>query len=450
LRAPAVVGTIRRMRLSGKINAPYTYLIIVVLLFTVLPVVHRLVDWRVGYSDQSIISVLPLLAMLPAAAIVLYTGRIGRLPKPLLACVWLWFGGFAFALGVGALSGNAVAALYSFVQFILPALFAIWLVTTGLPPETLYTRFANFLLWLSVPLGLYAALQFVAIPPWDAQWMHDAGMTFIGIPEPFQLRPFSTTNGPPQFGDFLVAVIVLNLPRLRQATPLLFAQLALCVGTLALTQVRADWITLALGVLCFIALSPQRLRNFTLIAVVAGVGAILIVNASSLLGSDAAGAALTSRFSTFSDLGNDYSVNERESYFGDTLNEALQQPIGQGLGVTGSAARLSQSGADAPYDDGYIARFVEMGFFGMACYLATVLLGIGIAFKRWLAFTRAGANEDASVAAALVSMQVVLLVLDASIDHHTNFTGLLFWLTLFWAYSWRTAKDVPVDLKAAA
>jgi hypothetical protein len=113
------------MRLSGKINAPYTYLIIVVLLFTVLPVVHRLVDWRVGYSDQSIISVLPLLAMLPAAAIVLYTGRIGRLPKPLLACVWLWFGGFAFALGVGALSGNAVAALYSFVQFILPALLQI-------------------------------------------------------------------------------------------------------------------------------------------------------------------------------------------------------------------------------------------------------------------------------------------------------------------------------------
>jgi hypothetical protein len=44
----------------------------------------------------------------------------------------------------------------------------------------------------------------------------------------------------------------------------------------------------------------------------------------------------------------------------------------------------------------------------------------------------------------------VLLVLDAWIDHHTNFTGLLFWLTRFWAYSWRTAKEVPVDLKAAA
>jgi len=438
------------MRLSGKTNSPCTYLVIVVLLFTVLPVLHRLVDWRVGYSDQSMISTLPLLALLPAAAIVLYTGRIGRLPKPLLVCLWLWFGGFAFALGVGALAGNAVASVYSFVQFILPALFAIWLATSGIPPETLYARLANFLLWLSVPLALYAALQFVAIPPWDAQWMHDAGMTFIGIPEPYQLRPFSTTNGPPQFADFLVAVIVLNLPRLRRPTPILVVQLALCVGTLALTMVRADWITLAVGVLCYIALSPQRLRNFTLIAVIAGVGAVLIVNASSLLGSSAAGAALQSRFSTFNDLGNDYSVNERQSYFGDTLNEALEQPIGQGLGVTGSAARLSQGGADRPYDDGYIARFVEMGFFGMACYLGTVLLGIGIAFKRWIVFTRAGANEDASVVAALVSMQLMLLVLDASIDHHTNFTGLLFWLTLFWAYTWRTAKAVPADLPAAA
>jgi hypothetical protein len=438
------------MRLSGKVNRPYAYLIIVVLLFTVLPVLHRLVDWRVGYSDQSIISTLPLLAILPAAAIVLYTGRIGRLPKPLLACLWLWFGGFAFALGVGALAGNATASLYSFVQFILPALFATWLATTGLPAEALYERFSNFLLWLSVPLALYAALQFVAIPLWDAQWMHDAGMTFIGVPEPYQLRPFSTTNGPPQFADFIVAVIILNLPRLRRPTPMLFVQLALCVGTLALTMVRADWITLAVGVLCYIALSPQRLRNFTLIAVVAGAGVILIANASSLLGSSAAGAALQTRFSTFNDLGNDYSVNERQSYFGETLSDALQQPIGQGLGVTGSAARLSQSGADAPYDDGYIARFVEMGFFGMVCYLGALFLGIGIAFKRWLKFTRAGANEEASVIAALVSMQLVLLVLDASIDHHDNFTGLLFWLTLFWAYSWRPAKEVPENLQAAA
>jgi putative inorganic carbon (hco3(-)) transporter len=440
----------RAMRLAGKIDPPYRYLILVVLLFTVLPVLHRLVDWRTGYSEESIISILPLLAMLPAAAIVLYSGRIGRLPKWLLACLWLWVGGFTFALGVGALAGNVAASAYSFVQFILPALFATYLITTGVPAEELYARFANFLLWLSIPMALYAVLQFVAIPPWDAQWMHDAGMTFIGVPEPYQLRPFSTTNGPPQFADFLVVVVVLNLPRLRRPTPILLGALALCVLTLAITMVRADWITLAVGVLCYVALSPQRIRNLTVIAVVGGVGALLILNASSLLGSSAAGDALQSRFETFTDLGNDYSVNERQSYFGDILTEALQQPVGQGLGVTGAAARLSQSGVDQPYDDGYIARFVEMGFFGMACYLGTLFLGIGIAFKRWLAFARAGATEDASVMAALVSMQLMLLVLDASIDHHDNFTGLLFWLTLFWAYSWRTAAEVSPLLQAAA
>ncbi len=438
------------MQFAGKRDAPYAYLVVVVLLFTVLPVLHRMIDWRIGYSEQSLISALPLIALLPAAAIVLYTGRLGRLPKPLLACVWLWFGGFGFALGVGALAGNAAASVYSFMQFILPALFATWLATTGLKAKVLYTKFANFLLWLSVPLALYGALQFVAIPPWDAQWMHDAGMTFIGIPEPYQLRPFSTTNGPPQFADFLVAVIILNLPRLRASTPLLLGRLALCVGTLVLTMVRADWITLAIGVLCYVALSPQRLRNFTMIAAIGAAGAVLVANASSLLGSSAAGSALQARFSTFTDLGNDDSVNERQSYFGDTLNEALQQPLGQGLGVTGVAARLSQGGADRPYDDGYIARFVEMGFFGMACYLGTLLLGIGIAFRRWLVMTRARAAADASVMAAFVSMQVVLLVLDASIDHHTNFTGLLFWLTVFWAYSWRRSNEANAGLRAAA
>ena len=428
----------------------YGYLLTVVLLFTVLPVLHRLVDWKVGYSERSILSIVPLLAMIPAALYVVYSGRIARLPKPLLVCLWLWIGGFAFAFAVGVVVGNAVASVYTVIEFVLPTLFALWLATTDIPPETLYYRFANFLLWLSVPLSLYAALQFVAIPPWDAAWMRDAHMTFIGIPEPYQLRPFSTTNGPPQFGDFLVAVVVLNLPRLRRVTPLLLAQMALCVGTLALTMVRADWITLAVAVLCYVALSPQRARNLTLVALVGGVGAVLVFNASSLLGSSAAGNALQARFSTFGNLDNDYSVNARQSYFGDTLDNALAQPTGEGLGVTGVAARLSKTGADRPYDDGYIARFVEMGFFGMACYLGTLLVGIVLAFMRWLAFTRAGAVEDAAVMAALVAMQLALVVLDASIDHHTNFTGLLFWLTLIWAYGWRQVPHSVQSLARAA
>ena len=107
-------------------------------------------------------------------------------------------------------------------------------------------------------------------------------------------------------------------------------------------MVRSDWLGGAVGALVYVLLSPQRLRNLTVISGVAIVGFALVSNASALLGNTDAGNSISSRFSTFDNLDGDVSYNEREKYFGAVLVDALAQPFGQGLGVVGTAAKIGR------------------------------------------------------------------------------------------------------------
>lgn len=409
---------------------PLVSVLTVIALWALMPEVRRLVDWKVGFSSISIVSALPLLALAPFAIPFIYGKRLRDVDGRMLVIGWVWFGGFTFALAVAATTGSISAALYTYAQFCLPAFFALWIAALRIPLRVLYERIATFSLWLATPIALYGALQFAAPPAWDEAWMLSAKITSIGVPLPFQLRPFSTLNSPGTFADFLVAVILLNLPRLRAPKPLLLGQFALCLGVLALTMVRSNWIALVIGVVVYVVLSPGRVKNLTILAGVTVIFAVLLANVSALLGSSQAGNDISTRLDTFSNLDSDVSYNERARYWGDPLIAAATQPLGEGLGVMGTAAKLGDGGSTRDFDNGYIARFTEMGYFGTACYAFVLIAGVGLALRRHRQFGRAGDQELASIAAAVAAIQVAWLMLDVSSDHHNQLAGLFYWLSL--------------------
>lgn len=409
---------------------PLLAVLAVIAIWGLMPEVRRLIDWKVGFSSISVISALPLLALAPAAIPLLYGKALRALDGRMLALGWAWLGGFTFSLAVAATTGNITAAVYSYAEFCLPAIFALWVATLDVPIRVLYQRIATFSLWLATPLALYGAFQFAAPPAWDVAWMLSAKITSIGVPLPFQLRPFSTLNSPGIFADFLVAVILLNLPRLRSPKPLMLGQIALCLGVLTVTMVRSNWIALVVGVIVYVVLSPGRAKNLTLLAGVAIVFAILLANVSALLGSAQAGSDLSTRLDTFSNLDSDVSYNERARYWGEPLIAAATQPLGEGLGVIGTAAKLGDSGSTHDFDNGYVARFTEMGYFGTACYVFVLIGGLVLALQRHRKFGRAGMQDLASIAAAVAALQFAWLWLDVSSDHHNQLAGLFFWLSL--------------------
>jgi putative inorganic carbon (hco3(-)) transporter len=417
---------------------PWLPIAIVLIAWALMPGVRRLFDWRAGgFASVNLLSIVPLLALIPALLALTYGGKLRFVNRQLALCAWFWTGGFGLACVVAMVNGGSpFAAVYAFAQFMLPMAFGLWVATLDLSLVELYERTANVLLWLSTPLCIYAALQFVAPPPWDVSWMLHANITSIGQPYPYELRPFSTLNGPGIFADFLDITIAFNLPRLiASRSPLRYAQFALCVAALALTMVRTGWLGLIVAVVTYILLTPNRVRNLATLGVVALVGAIVVVNASTLLGSAQASNSITARFSSLSNLNDDYSFVDRQRYFEGLLADALEQPLGLGLGVTGTAAKLGDSGEVNDFDNGFIARFTEMGYFGMACYLVTLGGMIALALSAWRRFAAQKMPQLSAITAAVVALQVMLLVLDVSSDHHDSLAGIAFWLSVAILYS---------------
>ena len=420
---------------------PWLYAYVVLSLYAIVPGIRRVIDWKSGFSSVSIVSILPLVSLLPAAAILFGWSRgtkIGRVP---LVAGWLWLGAFAYAYAVGLATGNGPSATFTFLNFVLPMCFGVYVSTLNITMEALYERIASYALALSVPIALYAIYQYAVPPPWDLYWIQQTNLVSVGIATPFGFKPFGTLNGPGSYADFIIGVVILNLPRFRFGNFLRTGAIALNIVTLALTLVRTDWISLILALLAFVALSPRKAQNLSAIAVVSIILVVFSANAAALFGNSQVGIDLQNRFGSLTTLETDRSYRDRQEYFGDALSTAASQPTGEGLGVVGVAAKLGAFGATLNFDNGYIARFTEMGYFGTAVYLATIGFVFVCTFRRWRSLSRSGDRAGAAIAAAIVAMQVSLLFGDVSSDHHNQLSGVLFWLSFAILFAHRVGGE---------
>jgi O-antigen ligase len=143
-------------------------------------------------------------------------------------------------------------------------------------------------------------------------------------------------------------------------------------------------------------------------------------------------------------LSTDQSYIDRQRIFGNALTTALQQPTGEGLGVLGVAAKLTAVGGTVDFDNGYIARLTEMGYFGFAAYLAALLVMLVYAWRRWRTYDRLDDRGDAAIAAAVVGIQAGLAFLDISGDHHNQFSGIVCWLSFALLFVGDAARTDPV------
>jgi hypothetical protein len=416
---------------------------VVLYAWALAPEIRRVIDWRSSFSSVSIVSILPLVALVPPAYLLIVTRVRAHVDRRLVFAAWLWFGGLLYAYAIAIAASNVVAGTYALAGFALPALFALWLATADEPLDVVYERITKTLLGLAVGSSLYAIYQFVALPPWDAAWMQRTGLVSIGVAQPFSFRPFGTLNSPGPFADFLTFAIVLTLPRLRGAHVMRFVAVGVCLCALGLTLARADWVALALAVAAYIAMSPGKVRNIGLVAALGLASIAFVANAPALLGNARAGLDLQARFATLADVGTDNSYMVRKRYFGEALASAVDTPTGVGLGMLGTAAKLGATGATVDFDNGYIARFTEMGYFGTACYLATLAFTLVLSVRRQRAFAAHAMRAEAGMVAACVAIQVALLFLDTSSDHHTQLAGLFFWMSLAIVFGRRVAEPGP-------
>jgi len=409
------------------------YATLVLATWVLAPEVRRIVDWQSSFHALSIFSVLPLLSLMPAVFVLPSAwSRIGTAYRQVS---WLWFIAFGYAFIVAFVSGSAFSALYDLAQFLVPFFLGIILAASADEDiQVVYERNVNSILWLAAITSVYGIFQYISPPPWDVYWAQQANVeSGQGITASFNFRIFGTLNSTGPLSNFLNFAILLNVPRLRLSRWWVGILLVPSVIALVLTEVRAEWLALALGIVVFSLLSPKR---GSVLVTLGGVVAIFIVAGSVLLsvvnseGASATVYNLSRRISTFGAISSDASAISRQDQTNVAVKEGMTEPLGQGLGASGNSTKLA-GGTGAGIDNGFASRFYEMGVIGFIVYEIALLVGMFTTFRMYRRYIRGQNVWAANFMAVAVAGQVVLFISEIDADHHSALTALFFWFTLF-------------------
>lgn len=253
-------------------------------------------------------------------------------------------------------------------------------------------------------LALYAFHQYyLPLPEWDAVWFENADIGTAGSPDGDRVRVWGTLNSPGTFALILgvAGVAFIALARLTPAN--LIGALAV-LGALALTYVRSAWLGLVVAVLA-VGLASRG-------AAIKRVAPLLLVMVAlaPLALSDATGAALGERVTTFQNLEQDESADARINRPLGLVPFAVSQPLGRGVGRAGEASQLSDRGGFRHTDNGYLSLVFQVGPIGFLLVMAALLMALRSALRN---VRRRREATDVFVLGVLAFLMTILLAGDA-------------------------------------
>jgi hypothetical protein len=326
------------------------------------PEVRRLVDFQTHFHTVSPVMLSPLLVTIFALIAVLRRPRIlihrSILPFSLVALVTL------LAFVVGVLNNGFLPSAYQWGSWLEPLFFGIFLIAdTNLAQENRRAFLGAAMIGLMIVAG-YGIYQFFNLPPWDAAWINNAKLTSEGSAFAEQLRTFGPLNDSGAFAAVLTASLVFMFV---SKGPLRIVAGALGFPALALSQERAWWGAWAIATV-FIAWGiggKARLRIIFIGAIVAAI-AVPIISVGPIA------TLLTKRFATVSNVQNDQSAQAREALYESFIFTALAQPIGNGFGALGVAAKLN-NGQNVDFDSGLLELPFTFGWVGGMIFLWSIV-----------------------------------------------------------------------------
>ncbi len=414
----------------------WQYTIFTLGLWLVSAELRRLFDWQFGFSNISVIAVLPILACIPHLIALTLGGAWRRLPGPLAAAAWCWAGGFSYALVLAGITGNVLPGCVAFAGFVFPIGVGLWIASEDVPRSVAIRRVTRVLFAGTTAVSIYGIIQYVVVPPWDGFWLRSVnaqgGPMSFGTPEPFAIRVFSTFSSPGPFAAFLACMLLLALPYLTSKRPWRLAQVALWLVALGLTFGRTGWLMFALGLAVYVFFATRR---GTLLAAVA-ICVMLILGGLAIVPSAAASDRFTSgflaRFQTLSELGDDRSANDRRNLYAEGLGEFEAAPLGRGLGVIGLATKLGDAGRTTDFDSGILARMIEMGTPGALLLLAAFVGCFGTLLSGWAeARSREVGRQNAAAAAIAILAAIAANEFSGDVG---GILALLLWLNVSLAF----------------
>lgn len=394
-------------------SAPVWYAPFVWTVWFATPLVRRLVDYQSDWHPVNPVMLAPPLAT-SVAALCLFDRRFSWAATAVRPFI-LVLGGVLYGLGVGVGKNGILSPLFDVLDWLVPPVFACHLLMNRADPRHVHQMIGTtFSIGVGV-MGTYGIAQFVDPAPWDRFWMQHAPINSIGSPEPYLVRVFGTMNSPGPFALVLTAGL-LFLVEERGRRRWLAA--ALAAAALLLSGVRSAWGGYMLASI-FAAATARRGSR----AIVFGLAIVIISAAFLLLTVEPIGQFLGRRLATVAELEDDDSLTARLSFYDQLALTSFSQPVGLGLGSTGRATKLDQTGDTASqffnFDSGLMQVPLVLGWPGSLLYATGICWAIVRAVRR-ARDVNSRASIPAAIAVGLIAQMVFSNVL-------LGVVGMVFW-----------------------
>jgi len=317
------------------------------------PEIRRLVDFQTHFHTISPVMLSPLLVTTFALMAVARRPRIlirrSMVPFALIVLVTL------LAFVVGALTAGFLAAAYDWGGWLEPLAFGVFLIMDTRNVLANRQALLGAIIVGLVIIGGYGIYQFFHLPPWDAAWLTNSNLHSEGVALAEQVRVFGTLNDSGSFAFVLTASLAFMLVAKGQLRVL---GGALGFPSLLLSSERQAWGAWAIAA----AFVIWRIGGKTRLRL--GLAAIVIVGiAVPILTVGPVATQLSARFSSVSNVKSDNSAHERIALYQGFLVTAVTQPIGNGFGGLGVAAKLV-GGQNVDFDSGLLEIPFTFGWVG--------------------------------------------------------------------------------------
>jgi hypothetical protein len=380
-------------------NNKASYVRLVVLLWFFTPEIRRLTDFRLGYQSASLIMLAPYVATLlivPRVIGVWASNSSNRrlIAFELVSLATLW------GAVVGLFTSGVVPVAYDLLNWMLPLFWASFVAVEVKRDESIRVALKDGLRLAVLVSSAYGIYQFFALPEWDLYWVIESEMFYSVSFEDFgKGRIFGTLNSPGPFAFALVVGIFLLFDFRKSKKVLNVSTIGIALVALALSQVRAAWFGLVVGVLYALVTSEiKQIRKILL------YGGIAVLVAMPLFTIPVIQDLFLDRFRTLSALESDTSYQTRLEFYETVAPQAFTNLTGVGLGITGLAGKLSDEGEVIHFDSGLMNVPYSLGWPGGLLYL----LGVAILLTNTLNF-KSERVEDVLPKAAFVSMVAVTI-----------------------------------------
>jgi hypothetical protein len=399
---------------------PGYYVGFVCWLYFLTPLVRRIIEYKTGVGSASFVMIAPFFACWAGMAIirehpVIFDSRLR---------MWVVVAGaLVYGSLIGLLSNPLGAVAQDVFGWSSPMCFALYLFIQRERVEELLDSFRKNMLAGLIIMGGYGLWQFFAVTPWDQYWMEHAQLTSIGLPEPMEVRVFSTMNTPQPFADYLLCGLLIGLQS-RRLVRLIATPLAIVV--IALTMSRSAWICGAIGIV-LLAAGVRGRQRFRMAGTVLACTVVLL----AALQLPAVDEVVTHRVESFSSLKYDGSVNDRIANQQLALNAFQSSPFGLGLGAEGKG-RSSGPTWGVPRDSYVLADngieqvLLSFGWAGSVLYL--------VGFGAILIAVFRGPKDGAII--AFRTILIALLIQAPSMGVFPGASGFLLWSAIGFCFAW--------------